>query len=110
MVAQADSRPRTQTQPSTHRVSRGETVAAIARRYGVSASRILALNGISRPELLQVGQRLQIPSGGSTNHVVRSGETLAAIARRYGTSVRAIQQANRIRNHIIRPSQVLVIP
>jgi LysM repeat protein len=96
--------------PANHQVRRGETVAAIARHYGVSVQSVLALNGIARPELLQAGQTLRIPGGGSTNHVVRSGETLASIARRYGTSVRALQKANKISSHIIRPAQVLVIP
>ncbi len=43
-------------------------------------------------------------------HTVRSGETLGAIARRYKVSVGAIRVANRIRGHIIRPRQRLIIP
>ncbi len=48
----------------------------------------------------QVGLRYQ----------VRSGDTLGAIARKYGTSVGALQRANRLRGHIIRVGQKLLIP
>ncbi len=48
----------------------------------------------------QVGLRYQ----------VRSGDTLGAIARKYGTTVGALQRANRLRGHIIRVGQKLLIP
>ena len=59
---------------------------------------------------IYAGQKLKLAGDGNRTHVVQHGETLAAIARRYGTTVRQIQSANRIRNHIIRPRQVLIIP
>lgn len=95
-----------------HRVRRGETLSRIARLYGTTTQALVATNGLSRPDRLAVGQKLKVPATGATQrtHVVRSGDTLAAIARRYGTSVQAIQRANRLRGHIIRPRQVLVIP
>ena len=95
-----------------HRVGPGETLSRIARLYGTTTQALISTNGLTRPDRLAVGQRLSIPGTGATQrtHVVRSGDTLAAIARRYGSSVRAIQNANHLRNHIIRPRQVLVIP
>ena len=41
---------------------------------------------------------------------VRSGDTLGAIARKYGTTVGALKRANRLRGHIIRVGQKLLIP
>ena len=96
-----------------HVVRNGETLSRIARLYGISTSQLIRANGLGSPDHLAVGQRLQIPgqdATGKRTHVVRSGDTLAAIARRYGTSVQAIQSANRLRGHLIRPSQILVIP
>ncbi len=48
--------------------------------------------------------------GSDGQHVVRKGDTLDAIARRYGVSVDSLRKANNLRNHLIHPAQVLVIP
>ncbi len=49
-----------------HVVRRGETVSSIARRYGTSVAAIASANGLRNPSLIYVGQRLRIPSGGSS--------------------------------------------
>ncbi|MCB1054345.1 MAG: LysM peptidoglycan-binding domain-containing protein [Acidobacteria bacterium] len=96
---------------AVHVVRQGETLGAIAARYGASVKAIIAANGLPGSGLIVPGQRLQIPAGDRpTRHVVQAGETLAEIAHIYGTTVAAIQQANRIRNHIIHPLQTLIIP
>jgi LysM repeat protein len=45
----------------THTVSRGETLASIAAKYGVSVSAMLAANHIADPNLIKVGQKLVVP-------------------------------------------------
>ena len=49
----------------TYVVRRGDTLSAIALRYGVSVWAIAQLNAISNPSLIYVGQVLHIPAGGS---------------------------------------------
>jgi LysM repeat protein len=49
----------------TYVVRRGDTLSAIALRYGVSVWSIAQLNVISNPSLIYVGQVLRIPDGGS---------------------------------------------
>jgi LysM repeat protein len=92
-------------------VQRGDTLAAIAARSGVSMSALAQANGIRNANLIYVGQILTVPgqsesgsaasskpaSGGSV-YVVRRGDTLSSIAARYGTSVSALMAANGIRN------------
>ena len=39
-----------------------KTVAAIAKKFGVTENALLKANGISDPRKLQVGQRIVIPS------------------------------------------------
>lgn len=46
----------------THTVKTGENPAAIARKYGVSTSALMAANPQARPTHLQVGQVLNIPA------------------------------------------------
>ncbi len=49
---------------TTHIVEAGQELGLIARDYGVDMQDILALNNISDPDLLYVGQELIIPASG----------------------------------------------
>jgi membrane-bound lytic murein transglycosylase D len=106
-----------------HTVARGETLGAIARRYGTTTADLTRWNGLSSSGLIRVGQRLQVsaPSarattlastgGSARSHVVARGETLSGIASRYGVSMRALQDANGIAAaNRIRAGQRLRIP
>lgn len=103
-----------------HVVRAGDTLASIAKTYGVSASALARANGISNPDLIRVGQRLVIPRGASgataakpatRSYTVRAGDTLNAIARRFGVSAASIAAANGLSNpNRIRIGMVLRIP
>jgi len=116
-LARAEAPASPDAQSRFHIVRRGETLASIAQRYGVSVSTLAAANGLRNPNFVYVGQRLLIPGRGSTpapsgsKHVVRRGETLASIARHYGVSVQALAIANGLRNpNFVYVGQRLVIP
>ena len=47
-------------------VQRGDTLAKIAARYRTTVSALMALNGISNPNKIWVGQRLRVGKGGGT--------------------------------------------
>jgi membrane-bound lytic murein transglycosylase D len=103
----------------THRVARGETMGAIARRHGISVDALRSANSGVDPRRMRVGQTLRIPgaSGSSAavaraqpaarTHQVRRGENLSVIASRYGVSVRQIQSWNGLRTTRIQPGQRL---
>jgi len=44
-----------------HKVKKGESVASIAARYGVSVEALIEANGLSNANLIQVGQELLVP-------------------------------------------------
>jgi putative chitinase len=44
-----------------HRVSRGETLAGLARRYGTTIPAIQQANGMARRTTIRTGETLQIP-------------------------------------------------
>jgi len=62
-VATAASTPvRTSARPATHTVTSGETLAGVARRYGVSRQQLATANRLQPTQSLRTGQTLQIPS------------------------------------------------
>ncbi len=108
-----------------HVVQRGENLYRISLRYGTTVQAIARANGIRNPNLIYVGQRLIIPTGGyypppppppphpgcHCYHWVRWGETLSQIARRYCTSVQWLAQVNHLWNpNYIWAGQRLVVP
>ncbi len=99
-----------------HTVRAGETLAGIASRYGVTATRLAAVNSIANPNLVREGTRLSIPGSGTARtvpavavagspgvHVVRTGDTLGAIAARYGVGVTALARENGLSNPNVVP-------
>lgn len=101
-----------------YRVQRGDTLGAIARRYGVSVSTLSQANGLGKRSFIRAGQQLRIPprSGGRPMkvaapiagaaaggdgvtyllHQVRPGQTLTSIARQYRTTIDSLRQLNDI--------------
>ena len=45
-----------------HRVSRGENLSTIARRYGTSIKAIQSANSLGRRTVIRIGERLRIPT------------------------------------------------
>ncbi len=113
--------------PYEYVIQSGDSLMALAQRFGVSSATILEANQLRDPNNLIVGQVLLIPgyqgesAAGSTDgstpvgsngtHTVGAGETLFAIAQRYGVTVAAISEANGIANpNLVSAGQQLIIP
>ena len=64
----------------THTVVSGEYPATIARKYGMTSGELLAINGITDPRSLQIGQVLQVSGSGSAANVDSKTETVVAPA------------------------------
>lgn len=90
-------------------VEDGETLSQVAAYYnGPSVAQIAAANGIADPNVIQVGQVLNIP--GPLEWVVTAGDTLSTIAAYYAVSVQYIADLNGIQNvNFIPAGQVLKI-
>lgn len=102
-------------------VQRGDTLAAIARRFSSSVQTLAQRNSIPNPDFIYSGQQLVIPeangapppapTGGQSSYTVQQGDTLASIARRFGTTVLALVQTNNISNpNLIYVGRVLTLP
>lgn len=75
------------------RVVQGDTLEALAARYGVTVQELMRLNKITKPEELQIGQSLKLPASKGLVQV-RTGDTLAVLAGRHRTTVAELQKAN----------------
>ena len=71
----------------THTVKAGEYPATIARKYGMTSGELLALNGITDPRKLQIGQVLQVSASGAASNVDTKTETVAAPTTTFTPSV-----------------------
>ncbi|WP_159449331.1 lytic transglycosylase domain-containing protein [Demequina sp. NBRC 110051] len=119
----------TVTTSAKHTVSTGETVWALAQRYGTTVSAIVKANSLGSSAMIRIGQSLTIPGAAkastatastvspakattaSATHKVASGDTVSGLAVKYGTTVSAIVKANSLgSNAMIRIGQALTIP
>ena len=120
-LAPAGLRPAAASVPATYVVKKGDTVSAIAARYGLRTSDVLARNGLTWSSIIRPGQVLKL-RGGATQapasagpsyrtYTVVSGDTVSAIARRAGVPVTKVLAANKLSwSSIIHPGQKLRIP
>jgi LysM repeat protein len=118
------SAPVRSAEESTYVIQRGDTLAKIATRYGVTVKQLTDLNGIKNPNVIIPGQTLKIPgtttvaptatsapAGAQKTYTVQAGDTLAVIAAKYNVTVPALQQANNLSNpNQIYTGQILKIP
>ena len=112
-------------------VVRGDTISAIAARFGVTTQAVLAANGLGWSSIIYPGQIIAIPAGGhaaasaapapppapsaapsaGTSYTIVAGDTLSALATRFGTTTAAIMAANGMGSStIIYSGRTLVIP
>ncbi len=97
------------TPAGSYSVKDGDSLSAIAARYGMSYETLARLNNISNPNRIYVGQVLKLSSGSTVSNVVnhstasaagsytvKSGDSLSAIAARYGMSYETLARLNNI--------------
>ncbi len=84
-------------------VKRGDTVSAIAAKYGTTTAKIKSLNKLANVNYIYVGERLKV-SGAAAKattkvyYTVKSGNTLSYIAVKYDTIIAKLKSLNGIRN------------
>jgi murein DD-endopeptidase MepM/ murein hydrolase activator NlpD len=66
-----------------HKVKKGETLAAIAKKYKLSAATIMGLNPSTRDGAVEVGQTITIPPVNGLSHRFGNEETYKTLAKKY---------------------------
>lgn len=120
---------------TVYTVKRGDTLSAIAAKYGTTYQKLAAYNGIKNPNIISVGQQIKIPGNKTeaptpavkpaeptqttkpttetteTVYTVVKGDTLSGIAKKYGTTYQKLAAYNGISNpNIISVGQKIKIP
>ena len=134
--ALVEAAPATTETSTTITVRGGDSLAAIAHRYGVRLSALLRANSMTVTTVIHPGDTLIVPAGASipaapnpgssssggaaattsattsaTTYTVVAGDALAAIAWRNGVTLRALVKANGISTtSVILPGQTLTVP
>ena len=99
---QTYEQPVAQTDGTTYIVQAGDTLSGIAARYGTTYQHLAAINGISNPDIIHVGDRIVIDgvvppqSSDDEYYTIQPGDTLSGIAERYGTSYQYLAYINGI--------------
>jgi LysM repeat protein len=118
--------------PRAYRVARGDTLAKIAQRTGVSQNALSQANPGVQSAKLRVGQWLRIPNGSpvavpmkrSTNaaggdgqppvgdalYTVKSGDTLSKVAQTHGISISALRTLNGLSSDQLLVGKTLKLP
>ncbi|WBY64051.1 LysM peptidoglycan-binding domain-containing protein [Thermocaproicibacter melissae] len=106
---------------STYTVKAGDTLSAIAAKFGTTYQELAKINGIADPNKIYPGQVLKLTRSASTGnsapksavaatYTVKAGDTLSAIAAKFGTTYQKLAALNGIANpNLIYPGQVLKI-
>jgi membrane-bound lytic murein transglycosylase D len=119
-----------------HVVGKGDTLAAIARKYGSTVAEISQANHFGKTPILRVGQSLVIPMSGvapsrialeavydrpgrsqtaptatakTTFYTVRAGDTLFKIAGRFNTTVDKLKAWNHLTSNRLTVGSKLVV-
>lgn len=123
----------------THKISPGETLYRIAKKYQVSIEELKNINNLSEKKL-KIGMEIKIPiknkntlySGDISNknisqtsiplacpvnkedtktyHIVKEGETLYRISLMYNVPLEELKKINNLENNIISVGQKLILP
>lgn len=102
-----------------HNVQSGDTLSDIAAQYRVSERQLMALNGLSSPDHVEIGQTLKLPTNAvlpqakpkaiakpvpietkpnAVSHTVARGQTLTQIAKAYDIPITSLISINAIQN------------
>jgi lysozyme len=112
---------------TTYVVQAGDTLYKIAQKYNVNPAALISANSLTNPNLIYVGQRLIIPSGGGASapvsatsgstgtsgstYIIQPGDTLYKIMLKFNVSAASLISANNLTNpNLLFVGQRLIIP
>lgn len=120
----------------TYYAKRGESIEKVAKKFGVTADELRAVNGIAHKGKFKSSHQLLVPlqsesaediftaedipdqqeqeetvtaSFSTKRHLVKRGETLAGVAKRYGVAAKDLRELNHLKSAKLKKGQVLLV-
>lgn len=95
-----------------YRVRAGDTLSRIATSFGLSVTTLYWANStnVADPQLVKIGQILNIPPMDGLAISVASGTTMQSIADKYGIDVKELAAANNMTDPTLVPGEMLLVP
>ena len=100
---QVYTQPVAQTDGTTYIVQKGDTLSAIAERYGTTYQSLAAINNIPDANKIYPGQEIIVngtqeaaPAASAVYYTIKPGDTLSGIASTYGTTWQWLAEMNDI--------------
>lgn len=90
-------------------VQKGDTLASLARQYGISADTIRWANNLATDELTP-GSKLTILPVSGVLYTVQSGDTVKSLASEYKTTAEQISAFNDLELKSLKPGRQIIIP
>lgn len=95
---------------SLYVVHEGDSLARIAKLFGVSTNTVMWANNLTRNSVLKAGDTLVILPISGVRHTVAKGDTLASIAKKYKADKDEIAQYNDLADGALVVGDTLVVP
>lgn len=114
--------------PAEYTIARGDTVSAIAGKFGLSTAEVLKLNNLQPNTIIYPGQKIKLsgspaapagpsaapapaaPASGGATYTVKPGDTLGAIAARHNVGLADVFAWNNLNmRSIIHPGQKIKV-
>lgn len=94
-------------------VQKGDSLWAIANKYGLTVDKLKKLNNLSS-NTLSIGQKLLVKDTSSSEEVgvyytVKAGDTLYGIAKEYGLTVDELKSMNNLKSNSLTIGQMLLV-
>lgn len=103
-------------EPVIYRVRAGESICGISKRFATDCHDLLAINGLTRKSIIQIGQEIVIPGalralGLAQSYTVQRGDSACLIAARFRVPCQMLMTKNGLdRRGLIFPGQAIRIP
>jgi LysM repeat protein len=99
--------------PAVYTIARGDTISAVAGRFGLSTSQVLKLNNLQAKTIIYPGQKIRLSgsaaaapakpapavrssAGGGATYTVKPGDTLGAIAAKHKVGLSSVLSWNNL--------------